>query len=500
MSASSSPCACVAALLPCRQQQRHPSEFPPSIEDLREGADLPAVEVLRILDPEHREPFVSLARIFLACGITPIEGLLRFELERPTYDCTLGGIAPFFDLWVSLKVARDVARELGVLDELAGLLEWETRRAWSVEDKEESGIVHNWKIASDRIAPQDYSTQSMLSATFPRLSLLPSGAQVRTLLPPMSTYPIYGAPSPATTLSVSSAGFPVTHDALWAKLVEWCVSEYEAWLESPPASPSSSAPSRPLSPQSTRKDRRTDDTDVDYPPLAPLFLYTSLVSLLTLTHSLPPSSSSLSTSSLTHLHPSLTLSRAELLPSPRASRNHEREGLDPSTLQKGTLYLVDAIARLAMGAHRADEVRKVDERRLRRRRKPDGEAKEVGGGVGVERDRGKDERIAEGWREVLERRVTRLEDVPLAVSGADTDQRPDPSLEAIGVLRSEVDALRSGLQRLESELARTKRKEEVLSMERREKEPRGWEWVLLLGAVFGVGVVAGGLGARWNAS
>jgi len=47
-----------------------------------------------------------------------------------------------YDIWVSLRIARDVAKELGVLDELSGLLEWETRKAWSVEDKEEGGIAH----------------------------------------------------------------------------------------------------------------------------------------------------------------------------------------------------------------------------------------------------------------------------------------------------------------------------------------------------------------------
>lgn len=47
-----------------------------------------------------------------------------------------------YDIWVSLRTAREVAEELEVLDELAGLLEWEGRKAWSVEDKEEGGMVH----------------------------------------------------------------------------------------------------------------------------------------------------------------------------------------------------------------------------------------------------------------------------------------------------------------------------------------------------------------------
>ena len=49
-----------------------------------------------------------------------------------------------YDVWVSLRTAREIAEELQVLDELAGLLEWEGRKAWSVEDKEEGGMVHKF--------------------------------------------------------------------------------------------------------------------------------------------------------------------------------------------------------------------------------------------------------------------------------------------------------------------------------------------------------------------
>lgn len=112
--------------------------------------------------PPRREPFVSLGRLFLACSVTPLEGLLRFKLDSLTYDISLGGLAPsqsrysstslhashscgshtVLDIWVPLKTARDVANSLGRLDELAALLDWQTRRAWSVEDKEEGGLVH----------------------------------------------------------------------------------------------------------------------------------------------------------------------------------------------------------------------------------------------------------------------------------------------------------------------------------------------------------------------
>lgn len=90
----------------------------------------------------RREPFVSLARVFIACGITPIEGLLRFPEVAKSYDTTLGGIAPFTDLWVPLRLARQVVAELGRLDELEQLLAWESRRAWTVEDREEGALLH----------------------------------------------------------------------------------------------------------------------------------------------------------------------------------------------------------------------------------------------------------------------------------------------------------------------------------------------------------------------
>ncbi|GJN92949.1 hypothetical protein Rhopal_005993-T1 [Rhodotorula paludigena] len=96
------------------------------------------------------------------CSLGP-QGLLRFELDNVGYSTTLGGLAPVFDLWVPLSIARDVADELDRLDELAALLEWETRQAYSVEDKEEGGLVHNWKIGANWLDPQDYSTASMLS-------------------------------------------------------------------------------------------------------------------------------------------------------------------------------------------------------------------------------------------------------------------------------------------------------------------------------------------------
>lgn len=41
-----------------------------------------------------------------------------------------------------MQRARAIAKELGVSDELEGLLEWSSRSAYTIEDKEEGGLVH----------------------------------------------------------------------------------------------------------------------------------------------------------------------------------------------------------------------------------------------------------------------------------------------------------------------------------------------------------------------
>jgi hypothetical protein len=159
--ALSSPAALISAALPLlpRLEERNDS-----------GTVAPSVNVYRLIDPAHqcvscfpssgpsacaqwpdlwggrpssrREPFISLARILLACAITPIEALLRFPLVAEAYDTTLGGLAPFLDLWVPLQLVRQVVRELGRLDELEALLDWDSRRAWTVEDREEEALLH----------------------------------------------------------------------------------------------------------------------------------------------------------------------------------------------------------------------------------------------------------------------------------------------------------------------------------------------------------------------
>lgn len=50
--------------------------------------------------------------------------------------------SPVIDIWVPLKTASVIVEKLGLEDELAGLLDWSSRLAYSVEDKEEGGMVH----------------------------------------------------------------------------------------------------------------------------------------------------------------------------------------------------------------------------------------------------------------------------------------------------------------------------------------------------------------------
>ncbi|KAM0751111.1 hypothetical protein T439DRAFT_347710 [Meredithblackwellia eburnea MCA 4105] len=241
----SSPLACLAVDLPW--QQRHPTPQP--LSGSSTPVELPlgpqaAIQVLRILDPEHREPFISLSRIFLACGLSPVEGLIQFALRQPAYDSSLGGLAPFIDIWVTLEEARRVAEELQIIDLLAAFLEWDTRSAWSIEDKEEGGLIHNWKIGSDRIEPAKYSTESMLSTTFSRIHLLPINTQVRTLTSPSLPSRVGFIAQTAHFSKASITSFPTSFPALHSRIVNWTILEYETFLDvqesyptSPPTSP-----------------------------------------------------------------------------------------------------------------------------------------------------------------------------------------------------------------------------------------------------------------------
>ncbi|GAA5874558.1 hypothetical protein JCM8547_002191 [Rhodosporidiobolus lusitaniae] len=397
LSQSSSPSPVLSVALPVRPYSNHsvsphaqddglqPTQEPHAVTlDLREHQPVPTVEVVRTLDPEPREPFLSLSRLFLACSLTPLQGLLRFSLDPLSYSLDLSGLAPFPDLWVPLQVAREVAKELGRDGELSALLQWETRAAWSVEDKEEGGMVHNWKIPSPYIDPSKYSTALMLSTSFPRLTLLPSSTQLRTLLPSPSSLPY----APGAGKEGKS------WEALWAKVAEWSVRESEGWLEaggsevdggggglrSPPMV------SSPSGGKGEGEEQRDDD-------LSPFYTFTTLTSSLSLLCALPspPSSSPTSPSTvlsyLPHLPP---LSRSFFLPS--SSLSPASSSLSPATGRAKRLYTLDLLSRLVLSLSFSSQVSSLAAEKEEEKREEEKKERE------------------EGWREDLLRRVEALED------------------------------------------------------------------------------------------
>ncbi|KAI8449340.1 hypothetical protein BY996DRAFT_4543901, partial [Phakopsora pachyrhizi] len=112
-----------------------------------------SLDIVRLLDPEHLEPFVSLARLLLLAKPNPISAtkILKELAEEPqssNFDCKkthsliLNGFAPFPDIWVTLPIARKFAIRYGLLETpskskseaglLSNLLSWKTRSIWSL--------------------------------------------------------------------------------------------------------------------------------------------------------------------------------------------------------------------------------------------------------------------------------------------------------------------------------------------------------------------------------
>ncbi|SGY26250.1 BQ5605_C018g08712 [Microbotryum silenes-dioicae] len=378
LSTSTSPTACLVARLDLRQRSTiveprldrlrstaiSASTSAILVEELRFASELTSVEVYRILDPGNKEPFVSLSRIFLACQISPIEGLMRFKLVRPTdYDSSLGGIAPFRDIWVPLKLAASIANELHVADELSALLEWSTRKAFTVEDKEEGGIVHNWKISSDRIDPVHYSTSTMLSTRFPRVHLLPSGNQVRTLMP--SSLP-YKAPPGA---------FPSSFDELWSHTVTWSIQLYEEYLEVFEIEHDDSVLGSVSSGSSTAKKA----VDRGPPDLTPSFVFSSLFTLLSLMDELPTATRNVRQriGNSYELPNGFKLSKGDLLGATGSSA--------ASTNLRSKLALVDAISRLVAKEWRLSFCKRAAAKRNHRSQAP-GDGSDSDDGVSEDRD------------------------------------------------------------------------------------------------------------------
>lgn len=111
----------------------------------RSNSNAAECKIYRLLDPEYQEPFVSLAAIFRANSMTPLQGMERFKLKKPIYDSNLS-FAPFPELWVPLKLAQSISEELGRAQELEGF--FEAISAYSLLDKETGDLVHKFVLCS----------------------------------------------------------------------------------------------------------------------------------------------------------------------------------------------------------------------------------------------------------------------------------------------------------------------------------------------------------------
>lgn len=74
------------------------------------------------------------------------------------------------DIWLPLSTTRTIATSLCLIPEpdsgtkhgpLSALLDWSTRLAWSLDDGEEGGMLHNWKIPSEFVETGSYSSTAM---------------------------------------------------------------------------------------------------------------------------------------------------------------------------------------------------------------------------------------------------------------------------------------------------------------------------------------------------
>lgn len=182
----------------------------------------PAFRVTRILDPEHKTPYVSLSPIFLAAGLSTVQGLLLLSLNPSSdYSLSLAGLEPWDDIWVSFRLATHVAKELGVYPRLSALLDPRTKLAWSL-DEGDRGISHNWRVPAEFLDPATYSADTLLAAAgFAGIKILRDGEQLTTLV---SVQQRKQAKS-VRAEEVSDCG------KLHEKLVRWSHMCYAAWYD-----------------------------------------------------------------------------------------------------------------------------------------------------------------------------------------------------------------------------------------------------------------------------
>ncbi|GAA96433.1 uncharacterized protein L969DRAFT_87426 [Mixia osmundae IAM 14324] len=179
------------------------------------------IDLYRIIDPEYRESFVSLSRLFASAGLTVLDGLARFrQVRSPAYEVTLSGLAPFDDIWLPLAKARPIAQALELQHALAGFLDPQSGRAYSVYDDEEQGLVHNWIVDAETLAPEQYSTEALLSAAFHRIVLLGEAPSIRTQYKPA-----------LLRLPSTNPNFLGKWDQAWISLTNWTLALYESNMD-----------------------------------------------------------------------------------------------------------------------------------------------------------------------------------------------------------------------------------------------------------------------------
>lgn len=368
------------------------------------------------------------------------------------------------DIWVPLKTARTCASRLSRLAELDGLLEWRSRSAFTIDDKEEGGLVSNWKIASDIVDPAQYSTAAMLAVRFPRVHLLPSGTQVRTFVPDER----------AKGKGKGREGGLVagSYEEVWRRLLEETTREWEAWLEE------------------DEDETEEEDDGRMRRELVDARLFSTTLSLLALSHALPPetSASTAPPGSILHIapqsryplnpeespgSPSGDLARRPLSPTSSSSAyaslnlssdgdgdGDDRDGIPTElTLErhelktggiKARLALVDLMSRLAA----RDWIRDLEQRKLSERASdaspgPQADADTVVNGAGGDAGSGADD----GRWNALLARVTALENT----SGKGAPRAAVTYTEGAGArhseLEEEVDRLGARVEELAKQLA-----------------------------------------------
>ncbi|ETS62957.1 hypothetical protein PaG_02726 [Moesziomyces aphidis] len=183
----------------------------------------PYYTVTRILDPEHRVPYITLCPILAAAGLTILQGLLRFDLTPPAYDVSLAGLEPWDDLWISLPLTRSIAAELGLLHNLAAILDPTTSLAWSLDEFAE-GLLHNWRVPQAVVDAASYSTDAITrpDVGFGNVLMLPKGQQIKTLV---------SADLRATIVGKAEARRKQPQFQLQQKLVQWSTQLHSIWLD-----------------------------------------------------------------------------------------------------------------------------------------------------------------------------------------------------------------------------------------------------------------------------